>query len=208
MREALPGVFHWVAQHPAIGIEVSSYWLEDGGVLIDPLVPPDGGLEWFTQRPAAPAAVVLSNRLHYRESNRFVERFGCEVYVPRSGLHNFSGRQPVLAYDPGDVLPGGLVVHEVDAICPDDMALYREASRAVWFADGLVHGSAGLGFVTDSLMDAPEQTKQGLLDSFRRILDRLDFDHVLTAHGDPVVDEGRRQLEALVQIAGRTAWET
>src|SRR5205807_2955515 len=52
MQEILPGVFHWTARHPRIHIEVSSYWLEDGGVLIDPLVPPQEGLEWFANRPA------------------------------------------------------------------------------------------------------------------------------------------------------------
>src|SRR5208282_155887 len=33
VREVLPGVFHWPAIHPRIHIEVSSYWLQDGGIL-------------------------------------------------------------------------------------------------------------------------------------------------------------------------------
>ena len=39
MQEVLQGIWHWTADHPNLGIVVSSYWLEEGGVLIDPLVP-------------------------------------------------------------------------------------------------------------------------------------------------------------------------
>jgi hypothetical protein len=43
-------VFHWTARHPELHIEVSSYWLEDTGVLIDPLVPEPEGRAWFAER--------------------------------------------------------------------------------------------------------------------------------------------------------------
>ena len=43
MLEVLPGIFHWPAMHPLIHMEVSSYWLAAGGVLVDPLIPPDVG---------------------------------------------------------------------------------------------------------------------------------------------------------------------
>jgi hypothetical protein len=64
MQEILPGVFHWTAIHPRIGIEVSSYWQETHGVLFDPLVPADEGLDWFAHRPAPPTAILFSNRHH------------------------------------------------------------------------------------------------------------------------------------------------
>jgi hypothetical protein len=64
VREVLPGVFHWSAIHPRIHIEVSSYWYDDGAVLIDPLIPADVGLLWFEQRPTPPSAILLSNRHH------------------------------------------------------------------------------------------------------------------------------------------------
>ena len=39
-REILPGLFHWTTAHPKIRIEVSTYWLADPKVLLDPLLPP------------------------------------------------------------------------------------------------------------------------------------------------------------------------
>lgn len=212
MREILPGVFHWPAMHPRIHIEVSSYWLEDGGVLIDPLVPPDVGLEWFEHRPAPPSAILLSNRHHYRDSARFQDAFGCPAYCDSAGLHEFTHGESVTAFDPGDTLPGGVVAHEVGGLCPDETALYLPARRAIMFADGVVRGGpqgqAGpLGFVPDALMDDPPGTKRHLIDAFARLLEELDFDHVLLAHGGPVIDDGRAQLQELVDSGGRTAFE-
>jgi glyoxylase-like metal-dependent hydrolase (beta-lactamase superfamily II) len=212
MDEVLPGVFHWRTMHPRIHFEVSSYWLDEGGVLIDPLVPVEVGLEWFARRPRPPAAILLSNRHHYRESGRFVERFGCTVYCSRAGLHEFTRGEAVEGFEFGDRLPGGVVACEVGALCPDDTALYLPEQRAIVFADGLVRGGTGerpgpLGFVPDELMDDPARTKRGLLAAFKRLLHELEFEHVLLAHGGPVVGDGRAQLEDLVAHGGRTAFE-
>jgi hypothetical protein len=207
VREVLPGVYHWTAVHPNIGLEVSSYWLDDAGVLIDPLAPPDVGIEWFADRPTPPSAIVLSNRHHYRHSGELAARYGCPVLCVSAGMHEFTHGEPVSEYEPGETLPGGLLAFEIDAICPDDMALYLAPARAIWFADGLVRGGAEgeLGFVPDSLMDDPPGTKRGLLDSFERAVRELDFEHVLLAHGGPVIGDGREQLEALIRAGGRTA---
>jgi len=212
MLEVLPGVFHWTARHPRIGVEVSSYWLAREGVLIDPLVPAEEGLEWFAAQPVLPAATLLSNRHHYREAGRFEERFGAPVYCNRVGLHEFSHGEKVEGFDIGDLLPGGARACELDAICPDDTALHLPEQRAVVLADGVVrggpHGADGLlGFVPDSLMDDPKATKRGLLAACARLLGELDFDHLLLAHGGPVLGDGREQLSELVDAGGRTAFE-
>jgi hypothetical protein len=212
MREVLPGVFHWTAPHPRIGIEVSSYWLEESGVLFDPLVPPREGLEWFAARTSAPTAILLSNRHHYRESARFAERYGCAVHCNRLGLHEFSDGRQVTGFEVGDLLPGGVVACELDAICPDDTALHLTEKHAVVLADAVVrgapHGQDGpLGFVPDSLMDDPPATRRGLLAACARLLEEREFVHLLLAHGGPVIDDGRRQLQELVDSRGRTAFE-
>jgi glyoxylase-like metal-dependent hydrolase (beta-lactamase superfamily II) len=212
MREVLPGVWHWTAVHPKIHIEVSSYWLDSSGVLIDPLVPREEGLDWFAARECAPSAVLLSNRHHYRESGLFAERFGCAVHCNSSGLHEFSDGRAVVGFDIGDSLPGGARAFAVDAICPDDTALYLPAARAVVFADGVVSGGPHgnerlLGFVPDFLMDDPPETKRGLLQACERVLAELDFDHLLLAHGGPVIGDGRERLSELVAVGGRTAFE-
>jgi hypothetical protein len=212
VQEIVPGVFHWTARHPKIHVEVSSYWLDEQGVLFDPLVPAQEGLDWFARRAHSPTAVLLSNRHHYRQADRFAERFGARVLCNRLGLHEFAADQAVEGFDVGDRLPGGVLACELGAICPDDTALYLPDKRAIVLADGVVRGgpyggSGPLGFVPDSLMDDPPQTKRRLVQACARLLAELDFDHLLLAHGGPVIGDGRALLADLVDSGGRTAFE-
>ena len=195
MQEVAPGIWHWAAQHPRIRIRVHSYYLPAEGVLIDPIAPEEG-LDWFAEH-GPPTDVLLTNRHHYRSSGEFVERFGVTVRCVRQGLHEFGEGRPVEAFEFGDELPGGIVAHEVDAICPDETAFFIPARRALAVADGAVRWEDGgpLAFVPDSLMDEPERTKEGLREAYRRLAE-LDYDHLLLAHGDPFVGDGRAVLAA------------
>lgn len=201
-HELLPGLWHWRAYHERIRQDVSSWYVAEPRVAIDPKLP-DEGVDWFAQRGGV-AAVLLSCRHHYRDAGELVDAFGCTVHGPRSGLHEFTAGEPVEGYDPEDRLPGGVVAREVDAISPDETALHLPAQRAVLVADGVVRWEPGgpLAFVPDSLMgDDPEAVKAGLTQAFRGLLE-LDFDHLLLAHGEPLVGDGKRQLQAFVAAAG------
>jgi hypothetical protein len=212
MQEVLPDVFHWTALHPHIHVRVSSYWLDNSGVALDPLTPPEVGLEWFASRRLSPRAVVLSNRHHYRHAGDLAERYRCPVYCNSAGLHEFTHGEPLRGFDVEDDLPGPLVAHEMGAICADDTALHLPTHNALALADGIVRGgpyggSGPLGFVPDSLMDDPAATKRGLLASCARLLEELEFEHLLLAHGGPVIGDGRALLQDLVDAGGRTAFE-
>jgi hypothetical protein len=56
-------------------------------------------------------------------------------------------------------------------------------------------------------MDDPPATKQALLDACSNLLAEVDFDHLLLAHGGPVIDDARAQLQDLIDCGGRTAFE-
>jgi hypothetical protein len=197
MKEILPAVFHWTTRHPKIGIEVSSYFLAEERVLIDPLVPAEG-LDGFD---TPPAHILLTNRHHYRDSAEFEQRFRCPVWCVESGMHEFTHGETVRAFAFGDTLPGGITAFEIGAICPDDTALLiPRAGGIVALADGLVRqGEGPLGFVPDAYMgDDPESVKQELRASLRRLAER-EFDHILLAHGWPWIGGAR---QALIDFAG------
>jgi hypothetical protein len=61
-------------------------------------------------------------------------------------------------------------------------------------------GVEGLTFVPDFLMDDPEETRAGLRTAYQRLLGELEFDHLLLAHGDPVIGDAKQQLAALVEV--------
>jgi hypothetical protein len=198
MKELAPGLWHWTAEHDRIHIEVSSYYLSDERVLIDPMLPPEG-LEWF-ERTAAPEHIVLSNRHHDRQSWKVQEAFGTQVHCIRNGLHELEGRGRAEAFDFGDELPGGLIVHEVGAICPDETALHLPAFDALLLADGAVHYQQGskLSFVPDQYMDNPEETKPAILAAYRQLLD-LEISTLLFAHGAPLLDGGKEALREFAE---------
>ena len=195
--EIAPGIRHWSTFHEGIGQPVHSYYVEEAAAVLDPIVPEDV-LEGLSDLPK-PKLVLLTNRHHYRQSDRLVAKFGCRVLCPRSGLHEFEGGSPVEGYAYGDTVAPGITAHEVGSICPDDAALHIDTGIGfLAFADGLVRARGALSFVPDWLMgDDPDGVKEGLVESFGRLLE-LDFDGLLFAHGEPLVGGGK---EALAEFA-------
>jgi len=190
----MPGVFHWTAHYPKIQFEVSSYFVAESGTVLDPMIPPDVGLDWFQAEHAA-EAIALTNRHHDRESAAYCDAFGVQpVLVPESGLHEFEHKDlDVRGYAAGEEIIPGIVAHEVGAICPDDMALEIRSAGALAMADGLVHFADQVRFVRESYMDDPQQTKRGLVQSLEALL-AVDFDTLLFAHGEPIVGGGKKAL--------------
>jgi hypothetical protein len=196
MNEIGPGIHHWTAMHPRIQTEVSSYYVEPAATLLDPLLPPEG-IEWFRSR-RAPERIVLTNRHHYRHSDRFQAEFGCPVLASEPGLHEFNDGREVEGFAFGDQLAEGITAHEVGAICPDETALHIALGDGLLsVADGVVN-YGGIRFVPDNLIgDDPEAVKEGLRESYRRLL-ALDFDGLICAHGDPMPTRGKEALREFV----------
>ena len=88
-RSIRPGLFHWTAAHPKIRIEVSSYWLADARILLDPLLP-SGGLDWLAEA-GPPEHVILTNRHHWRHCSEIVGAFGCPVWCNELGIAELEG---------------------------------------------------------------------------------------------------------------------
>lgn len=196
MREILPGVWHWTTEHPDIHQDVSSYYLEDAGAVLDPLLP-EGGTDAFGDW--AVQQVILTNRLHTRHAPDLHDRFGSAIRVPRAGLSHFQGKAfAVEPYDPGDEIAPGVRSLELAAISPDDGVLHIHTGRgALHFADGLLNVGGELALMPDELMDDPEQVKEKTFARLRELLE-CDFDALLFAHSDPIPSGGRDQLAAFV----------
>ncbi|HEX9756637.1 MAG TPA: hypothetical protein VGB26_02400 [Nitrospiria bacterium] len=201
IKEILPGVFHWVTFHEEIEEDVHSYYFctTDPAVLIDPRVPNEE-MAWFkNQNP--PKHIFLTNRLHYRNSNRFIASFGAKVWCHSTGLHEFSKKQKVHGFNHGVRLPGDVLALEVGVLCPEETAFYFPQSGGILaIGDALVRYDGELGFVPDALMgENPKAVKKGLHHIFFKHLER-EFDHLLFAHGEPWIGGAklglRRFLEA------------
>ncbi len=190
IHEVLPGVLRWSARHPSAGIESGSHYLVEEGVLIDPIAPPEG-LDWFDGKELA--EILLTNRHHTRAAFDLQDRLGVTIRAPRTGMFELPPDR-VLPYDFGDALSAGVRPHAISETWPDETALEIPRHRAVAIADGVTNYD-GLGFFADSLLgEDPEAEKQRLRDGFARLADEVDFDHLLFAHGTPILGDGREQL--------------
>ena len=190
IHEVLPGVLHWTARHPSAGLDAGSHYLVEEGILIDPIAPPEG-LEWFDGREIG--EILLTNRHHTRSAFDLQERLGLTIRAPQTGMHDLPA-ELVEPYAFGDELSGGIRPHAISETWPDETALEIPRHCAVAIADGVTNYD-GLGFFDDSLLgDDPEAEKQRLRDGFARLVAAVDFDHLLFAHGAPILGDGREHL--------------
>jgi hypothetical protein len=201
MKEILPGVFHWKTFHAGIQAYVHSYYISatDPAVLIDPRVPAQG-LEWFATH-AVPQHIYLTNRHHYRHSNRFAARYGAEVWCHKDGLHEFTKGEKVKGFSHGKELPGGILALKVAALCPEETALYLPLHGGLLsLGDAIVRSGGRLGFVPDEYMgDDPEGVKRGLRKVFLKHMREREFDHLLFAHGAPWIGGARSGLARFLE---------
>jgi hypothetical protein len=189
VEEIAVGVWHWTARRETIGSDVSSYYLAEERVAIDPLLPPERP-DWFR-----PEHVLLTCRHHDRDA----WQLGRDVWVMAHGAYELEGRGEVRTYEWGDELPGGVIAQKVDALSPDETALYSPAHRALAVGDGVIRWEQDgpLGFVPDRFMDDPDTTKAGLRAAYERLLE-LDFDLLLLGHGNPVAGGLKETLRAFL----------
>jgi len=195
----VPGILGWSGEHPRIGVTVHSHYLSGQRIAIDPIGV--DGLVPALERAGGVEQIVLTNRHHLRGGEEIAAAFGAALRCPRTGLHEFeaSDRPDVGGYEWGEELAPGVTAREVGSLSPDEGALHIEVGPgALAFADTVVADSVGLGFVPDSLMDDPEETKRGIVAAVRGLLD-LDFDVLLMAHGAPVPAGGKAALEAFCE---------
>jgi glyoxylase-like metal-dependent hydrolase (beta-lactamase superfamily II) len=187
MDEIAPGIRHWKAVHPNIGIEVSSYWVPELRLLLDPLAVPEEVEEV--------EHILLSCRHHTRDSLEAAERFGATIRAPRTGMHDYPDDTPIQSYDFGESLLGGAVTtHEVGGLSPDETALHIPSVNALSIADGAIRYGDDLDFVPDQYMDDPDKDKADLKRGFGQLADTLEFDVLLLAHGKPYPSGGREAL--------------
>ena len=193
MDEVVPGILHWKARHPNLGIDVSSHLLTASGTAIDPILPEGEGPEWLGHDVER---AVLTVRHHRRSA----PELGVPVLVHRSGLRELEGVEGVEGYEAGDEPAPGVRVLPFGRICPDDAVLHvAQGPGALAFGDGIVNYGAELGHPPDRYIgDDPEAVKADIVEGLVPLLDE-DFDVLLFAHGDPVASGGKAMLRAFVE---------
>jgi hypothetical protein len=196
MHEVVPGIFHWTTFHAPIRAHVSSYAIPSAGIVVDPKIPDDG----FGDLPERPQQVVLTSGHHGRDAEAFAEDFDIPIRASFEARDHLGGALDVEPMNDGDEVAPGVTYIHIGKLADDEGALHISVERgAIAFADALNTYSGGLAFFSDELLGAhPERVKAGLRDAFRGLLSR-DFHHLLFAHGDPILHDGRAELREFVE---------
>ena len=191
MHEVIPGIFHWTTFHEPIGLRVSSYYVAPAGIVIDPKVP-EGGLEAL---PGTPQQVVLTSGLHDRDAQLFADAFDIPIRASFEAAERLGDELEVAPFNDFDEVAPGVTAIVIGKLCPDECALHIALGEgAIAFADGLNRYGEALAFFSDELLGAhPQRVKQGLKEAFLGLLTR-DFDHLLFAHGEPLIGGGKAAL--------------
>jgi hypothetical protein len=193
MDEVIPGILHWTARHPNIGIDVDSYLLTDTGTALDPILPEGEDPSWIGHD-------VQRALLTVRHHGRSAAALGVPILAHRAGLHEFEGTDiEVQGYEAGDEPAPGIRVLPFGRICPDDAVLHIAVGPgALAFGDGIVN-YGGLGHPPDQYLgDDPAAIKADIVEGLVPLLDE-DFDVLLFAHGAPVASGGKKMLREFVE---------
>lgn len=196
IHEIIPGIYHWKTWYEEIEGYVHSYYVSSAepAFVVDPRIPEEG-LHWF-DRHARPENAFLTNRLHFRDAPHYQDAFGTAAWCHWAGMHEFSRADGVRGFRHGEILPGGLEAWKVDHLCPEETGYYLPLAGGVLFlGDSVVRDERSrLSFVDDQLMgEDPEAVKEGLRRALRSFLER-EIDHLLLAHGEPVISGAKEDL--------------
>jgi hypothetical protein len=122
------------------------------------------------------------------------------IRAPREATSRLHGKLDTQPYSHGDELAPAVTGLEIGRLAPDEYALHLQIDDgAIAFADALNHYGDTLGFFADHLLgDDPPAVKHALTRAFEGLLAEHEFDHLLFAHGDPIVGGGKAALRAFI----------
>jgi glyoxylase-like metal-dependent hydrolase (beta-lactamase superfamily II) len=203
VREVASGLWVWSAYHPAWKENVGSVYCEvdDGVVLVDPLVPADESerfwqaLDRDVARAGPKVHVLLTVYWHARSAAEVAARYGARTWVPRGS------RAPVVrrgvrvtdAFGPGDRLPGD--IEAFPTARRNEVVYWLPGHRALVPGDVLLgDDSGGVRMCPRSWL--PSGADLAALASSLRPLLELPVERILVSHGEPVLRRGRNALAA------------
>jgi glyoxylase-like metal-dependent hydrolase (beta-lactamase superfamily II) len=186
-----PGLFHWQEYEPLVKCDCSSSAVvtPSGLIFIDPIPLEDEVLqEMVAESFSSPAAVVLTNGNHQRESLALARRFGMPIFAPESAGDDIIADQRFRSGDP----IASMESHSLPGFGPGETA---------FFYDGvLILGDAVINLAPEGLRLLPEKYREDKKQSLRSLtaLKELSPNTLLFAHGNPIVDRAQQRLEVIL----------
>ncbi len=196
MREIVPGILTWPWYSARFGYDFNGFLVRrpDGNLVIDPVEPTDDDLAAIAREGVA--RILITNRNHYRAAARVAERTGARVAIHPADAAFVRERGVTVddALAHGDRV-GPFVVVPAAGKSPGEVAFHWADKRILIVGDACVGTPpGGLSLLPPAVIDAPDELRRSL----RRIAGELDFDTLLVADGECMLQGGRAALQRLV----------
>jgi hypothetical protein len=198
------GLWRWTARHPEwhprgeFGAEVASWVLREDGatVLIDPLLPEDGGLAADLDGIVAGAVtIVVTIPYHVRSAGELARRYDGVVHGHRDVARRLEPGVRFSAIEPGQPFAHGMTGHRIGSPPRKELPVHVPGARALAFGDAVVGVEGGLRVWVQRPMDERRERwyRERLIPTLEPLLD-VEGDRVLTTHGPPVLHNGGAAL--------------
>jgi glyoxylase-like metal-dependent hydrolase (beta-lactamase superfamily II) len=195
-EELRPGLLTWTAHHEEWGQEVRGFAIVEPQrlVLVDPLLVGEQWEELAATRGERELDVLATIHYHVRSGAEVRERHpDAKVWAFEGDREEIAERAPIdHTFAIGEELPGGLVAI---GPLPREEVVFWDAARAALFVGDVMLGDGAEGEGFDL---CPEPWLDGAgLDTLRAGLApvlELPVELVLTAHGTPILGDGRPAL--------------
>ena len=191
MDEILKDVYTWSVYSEEKKFNFNGYFIVSqhplfGNVIIDPPQASDSDLEQmeslgFVQH------IIITNRDHIRRSEEFQQKFGADIQINTNditGSDIISDRN----FNHGDMIAGFLQAVVIpDNKSPGETALFWAEREILFLGDALIGKPPGsVTLLPEEKYDDILKAKAGI-----RILQDLDFKHLLLGDGDSILHKGK-----------------
>jgi glyoxylase-like metal-dependent hydrolase (beta-lactamase superfamily II) len=191
LKVVIKDLYSWSSFHVQWKTDFDSYAVKtpDGVVFVDPMKPAPVVVQQL-EALGEPIGVFLTNAHHDRDADWFRKQYGIQVYAHEKAKSDCDTKIDVLVLD-GERLPGGVRAIHLPGSAASEIALYTKMSGGiVMIGDALLNVPAkGLALLPDPYIEDRKQALQSL-----RKLAELDFKTVTFAHGNPLVDDAKKQI--------------
>lgn len=193
MKQMLPRVWQWSRFSEEKQLDFNGHLLSIGEhrVLIDPPLMESHELAQVRQGGQIDY-IVITNRDHEREAERYRKEFGCRIMVPEYDANEMT-LQADKTYVDGELLPGGIwVVHLADQKSPGECALFIQQGKGI-----MIVGDALIGKPPGSVSLLPADKYADITkarDGLQRLLN-YHFDALLVGDGASIPNGAKTVVE-------------
>ena len=191
MNEILKDVYTWSVYSEEKKLNFNGHFIASqhplfGNVVIDPPQASDSDLEemeslGFVQH------IIITNRDHTRKSEEFQQKFGADIQMNTNDITS-NDMVNDRSFNHGDMIAGVLqAVLIPDNKSPGETALFWAERKILFLGDALIGKPPGtVTLLPEEKYDDILKAKAGI-----RILQDLDFKHLLLGDGDSILSKGK-----------------